>query len=132
TSATATLETSATAAPETSATAAHEISATTAHETNSAPAGTHATTTSDTSVQQATTSSKPATNPTTEPPMVLDPKRCTIKGRNKRLRGPLVKKKKGKTAAPPTTDFGTMLILTLIKLHTCNTIHPIVLLHICP
>ena len=69
--------------------------------------GTHATTTSDTSVQQAT-SSEPATNTATEPPMVLDPERCTTKGRNKRPRGPFVKKKKGKTAAPPTADFGTI------------------------
>ncbi|XP_056697531.1 protein FAR-RED IMPAIRED RESPONSE 1-like [Spinacia oleracea] len=98
-----TTETSATAAPETSATAAPETNATAAYETNSAPAGTHATTTSDTSVQQAT-SSEPATNTATEPPMVLDPERCTTKGRNKRPRGPFVKKKKGKTAAPPTAD----------------------------
>ncbi|XP_056691925.1 protein FAR1-RELATED SEQUENCE 5-like [Spinacia oleracea] len=68
---------------------------------------THATTTSDTSVQQAT-SSEPATNTATEPPMVLDPERCTTKGRNKRPRGSFVKKKKGKTAAPPTADFGTI------------------------
>ncbi|XP_056688482.1 protein FAR1-RELATED SEQUENCE 5-like [Spinacia oleracea] len=102
-----TTETSATAAPETSATVAPETSATAAYETNSAPAGTHATTTSDTSVQQAT-SSEPATNTATEPPMVLDLERCTTKGRNKRPRGPLVKKKKGKTAAPPTADFGTI------------------------
>ncbi|XP_056698096.1 protein FAR1-RELATED SEQUENCE 5-like [Spinacia oleracea] len=92
---------------KTSATAAPETSATAAPETNSAPAGTHATTTSDTSVQQAT-SSEPATNTATEPPMVLDPERCTTKGRNKRPRGPFVKKKKGKTAAPPTADFGTI------------------------
>ena len=69
--------------------------------------GTHATTTSDTSVQQAT-SSEPATNTATEPPMVLDLARCTTKGRNKRPRGPLAKKKKGKTTAPPTADFGTI------------------------
>ena len=70
--------------------------------------GTHATTTSATSVEQAATSSEPATNTATEPPMVLDPERCTTKGRNKRPRGPFVKKKKGKTAAPPTADFGTI------------------------
>ncbi|XP_056695821.1 protein FAR1-RELATED SEQUENCE 5-like [Spinacia oleracea] len=102
-----TTETSAPAAPETSATAAPETNATAAYETNSAPVGTHTTTTSDTSVQQAT-SSEPATNTATEPPMVLDPERCTTKGRNKRPRGPFVKKKKGKTAAPPTADFGTI------------------------
>ncbi|XP_056686011.1 protein FAR1-RELATED SEQUENCE 5-like [Spinacia oleracea] len=71
-------------------------------------ASTHATTTSATSVEQAATSSKPATNTTTEPPIVLDPARCTTKGRNKRPRGQLDKKKKRKTAAPPTADIGTI------------------------
>ncbi|XP_021864131.1 protein FAR1-RELATED SEQUENCE 5-like [Spinacia oleracea] len=69
---------------------------------------THATTASATSVVQAATSSEPATNTTTEPPIVLDPVRCITKGRNKRPQGPVDKKKKGKTTAPPTADFGTI------------------------
>ncbi|XP_056695127.1 protein FAR1-RELATED SEQUENCE 5-like [Spinacia oleracea] len=93
---------------QTSATAAPETSTTRAPETNTTPTGTHDTTASDTSVQQAATSSEPATNTSTEPPMVLDPAHCTTKGRNKRPRGPLEKKKKGKTTASPTTNFGTI------------------------